>query len=297
MQVGILSRGSQLYSTQSLLEAGIARGHQMYLVDPLLCSIEVNTRFPAIQFNGQPWGALDAVIPRIGVSITQDGVSLIRQMESMGIYSLVSANALLLTRNKLHCLQWLATQGIPVPRTFQPTQADHLRNILEALGGAPVVIKLLESTHGVGVILAESEQNALAVGEAFFQLNQRFLVQEYIAESAGSDIRALVVGGRIVASMRRQAQAGEFRSNLHRGATAVPIALTGAEELIVRKTVKVLKLEVAGVDILRSNRGSLVMEVNASPGLEGIESVTHIDVAREIIFHVERSVRKLQSGR
>lgn len=291
MKIGILSRGPQLYSTRSLYRAGMRRGHQMMVIDHTRCQYLVDSERSEIFFDGHPLSALDAIVPRIGSSVTSLGAALIHQFELLKVYTVTRAHALLQARDKLRCLQRLAGAGLQVPGTAFITSGSELEDVLGLLGGFPVVIKLLESTHGVGVMLADNLRSAEATIEAFQKLNERVLIQEYIAESHGADIRALVVGGRVVASMKRQAQPGEFRSNLHRGAKAQRIDLSKEEEKAVIQAAQVMGLDVAGVDILQSSRGPLVMEVNASPGLEGIEGVTKVDVAGAIIKFAEKRHR------
>ena len=297
MRIIILSRGVGLYSTQSLLRAGYRRGHEMDVVDHFHCSLLLDGQQRSMVYQGELLGGIDAVIPRIGASVTFEGASVIRQFEGLNIYTLMRSEALLRARDKLRSLQLLAAAGIPVPKTFFISRTEDLEQMIKRIGGLPVVIKLLESTHGAGVILADRMDTARSVIEAFVRSKQRVLAQEYIAESRGSDVRAFVVGGEIVASMKRQAVGNDFRSNLHRGATAVPEKLTEEERKIVRHAVRVMGLGVAGVDLLRSNKGPLVIEVNASPGLEGIETVTRVDIAGRIIGYVEKSARKFAAYR
>lgn len=295
MRMVILSRAAGLYSTQRIYIAGIRRGHQMRVVDHLRCNMLIDQGMPRIFFDGTPLGALDAVIPRIGASVTFKGAALIRQFESMGIYSATPTDALVRARDKLLSLQLLAQARIQVPKTAFLNQLDDIPTVLQWLGGTPVVIKLLESTHGVGVILSESSKNAISVIETLSKTNERIIIQEFIQEARGGDIRAFVVGDEIVASMYRQAAEGEFRSNMHRGATAEPVTLTETEKVLVLKAAKVMGLSIAGVDFLRSNRGPLILEVNASPGLEGIEATSRVDIANLIIKHIERSVRAFKN--
>ncbi|RMF27425.1 MAG: RimK family alpha-L-glutamate ligase [Bacteroidetes bacterium] len=240
---------------------------------------------------------LDAVIPRIGASVTFYGAAVIQQFELMGVYTAARADALLQARDKLRSLQLLAAAGMDIPRTFIVNNPDVVGSLIDELGGPPVVIKLLESTHGLGVILAETRKTAISIVEAFQRTNQKVIVQEFIEEARGADIRVLVVGGRVVAAMRRQAVDGEFRSNLHRGASATRVKLRQEEVNLVQRAVKLLGLDVAGVDLLRSRRGPLLLEINASPGLEGIETITGVDIAGAIIEHVVRRARKLAAYR
>lgn len=291
MNIAILSRGPQLYSTQSLFRAGRRRGHYMYLYDHTLCQLLLENGQYQIIADGQQLRPIEAVIPRIGASVTGVGAAVIAQFEMMDVFAVTGSSALLRARDKMRCLQWLQYHGLPVPTTALVGGQDDLPQLVERLGGYPVVVKLLQSTHGTGVMLCHSLSSLSATVEAFQQLRERITLQEYIPEANGSDIRAFVVDGTVVAAMKRQAPAGEFRSNLHRGATAEPITLSADEEALVLRTTEVMELAVAGVDLLRSKRGPLIIEVNASPGLEGIETVTQVDIAGKIINYIERSVR------
>lgn len=295
MKIAILSRGPQLYSTQSLVRAGMKRGHAMHIVDHTRCTLAVGRGRPRIYYNDYPLERFDAVIPRIGASVTLQGASVISHFEMMQSFTVARSEALLQSRDKLRCLQKLARCGIEVPRTVLAAAGQDLMPLLSELGGLPVVVKLLESTHGNGVLLAESYRAAESMIEAFQRLGERIIIQEFIREAKGADIRALVVAGEVVAAMKRQARSGEFRSNLHRGASAEVANLSDEEMEVVRKSVKMLGLDVAGVDFLRSRRGPLVMEVNASPGLEGIEGVTGVDVAGKVIEFIERHREELQN--
>lgn len=295
MKIAILSRGPQLYSTQSLVRAGMKRGHTMHIVDHTRCTLVVGRGRPKIYYNDFQLERFDAIIPRIGASVTSQGASVISQFETMQCLTVARSEALLQSRDKLRCLQKLARCGIEVPRSAFVAVGQDLMPLLREVGGLPIVIKMLESTHGNGVILAETYRTAESVIEAFQRLGERFIIQEFIREAKGADIRALVVAGEVVATMKRQARSGEFRSNLHRGASAEVVALTEEEEEIVRKSVKMLGLDVAGVDFLRSSRGPLVMEVNASPGLEGIEGITGVDVAGKIIEFIEKRWSELRN--
>lgn len=291
MNIAILSRGPQLYSTQSLFTAGRQRGHYMHLLDHARCNLVMEEGQFRIIENGRLLPTVDAVIPRIGASVTNIGAAVIAHFEKMGVFSAANSSALLRARDKMRCLQDLQQHGIPIPTTILVGSTDHLPGLVERVGGLPVVIKLLESTHGAGVLLSYTMANVQATVEAFQRLNERVTIQEFIREAQGSDIRAFVVDGQVVASMKRQAQAGEFRSNLHRGATATAEPLSEEETEIVLHAVEIMGLAVAGVDLLRSDRGPLIMEVNASPGLEGIEKTTEVDIAGKIINYVERNVR------
>lgn len=291
MNIAILSRGPQLYSTQSLFRAGRRRGHFMHLLDHARCSLVMEDGQFRIVENGNILPAMDAVIPRIGASVTNIGAAVIAHFEKMKVFTAASSQALLRARDKMRCLQELQQHGLPIPTTILIGNSRDLPQLVDRIGGLPVVIKLLESTHGAGVLLSQTMANLQATVEAFHRLNERVSLQEYIREAKGSDIRAFVVDGEVVASMKRQAQEGEFRSNLHRGATPSTEALTEEEEKIVLKSVEIMGLAVAGVDLLRSARGPLVLEVNASPGLEGIENTTQVDIAGKIITYVERGAR------
>ncbi len=269
----------------------------MRVIDHGQISLIIEQGIPQVFYEGTRLVGMDAVIPRIGASVTDYGAAVIRQFELMDIYSSTRSEALIMARDKLKCLQILSANGIAVPKTVMAGMPEALPRLIDNLGGAPVVVKMLESTHGVGVVLAESKNTAISVVEAFTKLGQPVLLQEFIEEAGGADIRAFVVGKRVVASMLRQAQAGEFRSNLHRGATASIEQLTPEEEKTVLEAARLMNLEIAGVDILRSKRGPLVMEVNASPGLEGIETTTKIDIAGAIIENLERGVERFASKR
>lgn len=260
----------------------------MHVIDHTRCTALVNGTSHTVLYNGQSLQFLDAIIPRIGASVTGLGAAVINQFELMGAVTPTQSDALLRARDKLRCLQKLALAGVPVPRTAMVSHRGHLRYLLGDLGGLPVVVKILESTHGIGVTLAETPYRLEAAIDGYLRLHERVLLQEYIAEAEGSDIRVLVVDGAVVAAMRRQAQTGDFRSNLHRGATAEPYELSEAETKLVLRVTELMELDVAGVDLLPSNRGPLVMEVNASPGLQGIETITGQDVSGAIIDMIER---------
>lgn len=295
MNIGILSRGPQLYSTQSLYRAGRMRGHEMYLLDHTQCSLLLEDGRPQVFCGNRPVPPLDAVIPRIGASVTSQGASVIAHFEMMNVFTAAGSLALLNARDKLRCLQQLTTHGIPAPHTVFLGNNQDLEFLVRKVGGLPVVVKMLESTHGVGVVLCETLFSLKATVEAFQQLRERIILQEFIAESNGADVRAFVVDGEIVAAMKRQAQDGEFRSNLHRGATATPLELSAREKELVQDAVRIMNLPIAGVDLLQSDRGPLIMEVNASPGLEGIETATGVNIAGKIITFVERSVKARRS--
>ena len=252
---------------------------------------------PQVYYEMERLQDIDAVIPRIGASVTSQGVAVVNQFEIAHVFSVAKAEAILRSRDKLRCLQKLAKSGVPSPKTLLAGPGQDIVPYIQLLGGLPVVIKMLESTHGVGVILAESYHNAESTVEAFQKLNGQVLIQEFIAEAGGADLRAFVVAGEIVAAMKRQAREGEFRSNLHRGAASIPVELTEEESQMVKKAVRLIGLDVAGVDLLRSNRGPLIMEVNASPGLEGIETTSGVDIAGMIIQFIEQRVIELKNYR
>lgn len=292
MNIGILSRGPQLYSTQRLYQEGVQRGHRVHIIDHARCNLLLSSGKARIVYEEWSLGHLDAVIPRIGSSVTLRGAAVISHFELMGVFTVTRAQALLHARDKLRCLQRLVARKVAVPRSAFVAEGEDLEAILRHVGGLPVVVKLLESTHGAGVLLAETLQQLEATVEAFHRLGERVIIQEFIREVKGADIRAFVVAGEVVASMLRQAAPGEFRSNLHRGATAMPVVLTEEEKVLALRSVAAMGLNVAGVDLLRSEQGPLVLEVNASPGLEGIEQTTGIDVAGRIIEFVEQQVPK-----
>jgi ribosomal protein S6--L-glutamate ligase len=283
MKIAILSRNTRLYSTQRLVDAARARGHVVRVLDPLRCYVRIAPGSVAIRYKGKPVRDLDAAIPRIGTQSTFYGTAVLRQLEMMGVYTPNSSDAVLRARDKLRSLQILAAQGIAMPVTVFGDNPDDTEDLLALLGEPPHVIKLNEGSQGTGVVLAEKRSASQSVIEAFRGLYANFLVQEFIAEAKGCDLRCFVVGGKVVAAMQREASAGEFRANLHRGGSAVPVKLSAAERRIAVRAAASLGLGIAGVDLLRSERGPLVLEVNASPGLEGIEAITGVDVAGAII--------------
>ncbi|MBP6625923.1 MAG: 30S ribosomal protein S6--L-glutamate ligase [Arenimonas sp.] len=298
MKLAILSRNTKLYSTQRLVEAGRQRGHVVRVLDPLRCYMQIAPGKFLLHYKGKPLASIDAVIPRIGASVTFYGTAVLRQFELMGAYSPNGSDAVLRARDKLRCHQILAGEGLGLPVTVFGDNPDDTGDLLGMLGKPPHVIKLNEGTQGTGVILAENAGASRSVIEAFRGLYANFLVQEFIAEAKGSDVRCFVVGDRVVAAMRRQAGEGEFRSNLHRGGKALKVKLSAAEIATALKAARVLGLGVAGVDLLRSKRGPLVLEVNSSPGLEGIEGATGVDVAGAIVEFVASQVRpKAPAGR
>lgn len=290
MNLAILSRDTKLYSTRRLVEAGEARGHNVRVLDHLKCNLVIEKKNPKIIYNGEELLDVHAVIPRIGASVTFYGTAVVRQFEMMGAFTAVESQALVRSRDKLRSLQILSRAGLGLPKTVFTNYSRDVERILKEAGGAPVVIKLLEGTQGLGVVLAENKKAAVSVVEAFNGLKARVIVQEFIKEAKGADIRAFVVDGHVVGAMKRQAKEGEFRSNLHRGGTAEVIELSREEELAAIKAANALKLGIAGVDILQSDRGPLIIEVNSSPGLEGIEAATGKDIAGQIIKYVEKHV-------
>lgn len=290
MKIVILSANSGLYSTRRLKEAGEERGHEMLVVDHTKCDIVIEKRRPKILYRGEELRDVDAVIPRIGASVTFYGTAVVRQFEMMKVFTATESQALMRSRDKLRSLQLLSRAGVNLPKTAFTNYSKNASRVLDHVGGAPYIIKLLEGTQGVGVVLAETRSAAESVLEAFQGLKARVIVQEFIAEAKGSDIRAFVVDGVVVGAMKRQAKEGEFRSNLHRGGSATVIELTEEEENAALKAARVLKLGIAGVDMLQSKNGPMIMEVNSSPGLEGIETATGKDIAKAIIRYIERHV-------
>ncbi|PZQ13475.1 MAG: 30S ribosomal protein S6--L-glutamate ligase [Rhodanobacter denitrificans] len=287
MKIAILSRNASLYSTSRLVEAARARGHQARVLDPLRCYLRIAPGAFEMHYKGRVLGGFDAVIPRIGASIAFYGTAVVRQFEMMGVRAVNGSDAILRARDKLRSLQLLARERIGLPTTVFGDNPDDTADLLAMLGSPPHVIKLNEGAQGQGVLLAEKRSAAQGVIEAFRGLYANFLVQEFIAEAGGADLRCFVVGGKIVAAMRRQAPEGEFRANLHRGGSATAVTLSSEEKRTALKAARAIGLDVAGVDLLRSQRGPLVLEVNASPGLEGIEAATGIDVAASVIRHIE----------
>jgi len=291
MKIGILSRNKNLYSTRRLFSAAEERGHEVRVIDTLKCYMSINASEPGIYFRGEMLEGYDAVIPRVGASITEYGTAVIRQFEMLGVYCLTESIPLTRSRDKLRALQLLSRKGIGMPVTGFAHDVQKGRELIKLVGGAPVVLKLLSGTQGRGVVLAETSKAAESVIDAFVELGADFLVQEFIKEAGGSDIRALVIGRRVVAAMERSAAEGEFRSNLHRGGTARVIKLTPEERATAVKAAQTMGLHVAGVDLLRSSRGPLIMEVNSSPGLRGIEEASGKDLAGRIIEYVEMHAR------
>ncbi|MDQ2695399.1 MAG: 30S ribosomal protein S6--L-glutamate ligase [Pseudomonadota bacterium] len=291
MKIAILSRNPGLYSTRRLVEAGEQRGHAMRVIDPLRCYMNITSHHPQIHYRGEALNDFEAVIPRIGASITFYGTAVLRQFEMMGVFTLNESVAISRSRDKLRSLQLLARKGIGLPVTGFAHSPDDTEDLIKLVGGVPLVIKLLEGTQGRGVVLTQSEKAAASVIEAFRKLDAHFLVQEFVAEARGADIRAFVIGDKVVAAIMRQGREGEFRSNLHRGGSARLVKITPEERVTAVRSARIMGLNVCGVDILRSNHGPVVMEVNSSPGLEGIETATGRDIAGLIIGFIDKNAR------
>ncbi|MFA0012560.1 30S ribosomal protein S6--L-glutamate ligase [Vibrio lentus] len=291
MRIAILSRNENLYSTSRLKAAGEARGHQVDVIDTLHCDIDIASNNPKIRYMGEELPQYDAVIPRIGASITFYGTAVVRQFEMMGTFCINESVAISRSRDKLRSLQLLSRKGIGLPKTGFASRPDKIQDLIKNVGGAPLVIKLLEGTQGIGVVLAETNKAAESVIEAFMGLKANILVQEFIEEANGADIRCFVVGNKVIAAMKRQAGEGEFRSNLHRGGTAQLVKLSKEERATAINAAKIMGLNLCGVDILQSKNGPVVMEVNSSPGLEGIEKATGKDVADMIFGFIEKNAK------
>ena len=293
MKIAILSRSKSIYSTNRLVEAAQARGHEVRVIDHVRCFMDITSDRPSIHYKDEEFGPehFDAVIPRIGASVTFYGTAVVRQFEMMGVYSVNESVAITRSRDKLRSLQLLSRKKIGIPVTAFANSPDDVPGLIREVGGAPLVIKLLEGTQGIGVVLAETRTAAKSVIQGFMGLSANILVQEYIKEAGGSDLRCFVVGGKVIAAMQRTAPDGDFRSNLHRGGTATLVKLTAQERRTAVNAAKIMGLNVCGVDLLRSNRGPLVMEVNSSPGLGGIEAATNKDVADIIVEFIEKEAR------
>ena len=289
MKIAILSRNPRLYSTRRLVEAGEKRGHEMVVLDHLRCDIVIEKRKPQLYYKGEQITDFDAIIPRIGASVTFYGTAVVRQFEMMKVFTATESQALVRSRDKLRSLQILSRAGLGLPKTVFSNYSKNVGNIIDRVDGAPLVIKLLEGTQGLGVVLADNRNSAESILEAFNGLKARVIVQEFIKEAKGADLRVFIIDGVVVGAMKRQGKEGEFRSNLHRGGTAEIVTLTDEEENAALKAAKVMGLGIAGVDMLQSDRGPLILEVNSSPGLEGIESATGKDIATQIIKYVERN--------
>jgi ribosomal protein S6--L-glutamate ligase len=289
LSICILSRNPKLYSTRRLVEAGLARGHAVEVIDPLKCYMDITSKKPMIKYKDRTLDSFDAVIPRIGASVTFYGTAILRQFEMMGVFALNESVAISRSRDKLRALQILSRKGLGLPRTGFAHSTRMTENLIDIVGGAPLVVKLLEGTQGKGVVLAETNKAAEALIDAFREMNANFLVQEFVKEAKGADIRCFVIGDKVVASMIRRAKEGEFRSNLHRGGVAETVKITPKERETAVKAAKALGLSVAGVDMLRSSNGPSIMEVNSSPGLEGIERTTSKDIAALIMQFIEKT--------
>lgn len=289
MKIALLSRNPKLYSSRRLIEAAEERGHEVQVIDVLRAYMNITSHKPSIHYKGEELEGFDVVIPRIGASVTFYGAAVLRQFEMMGVFPLNESVAITRSRDKLRSLQLLSREGIGLPVTGYASKPDDIKDMIKMVGGAPLVVKLLEGTQGIGVVLAETQKAAESVIEGFMGVKANILVQEYISEANGADIRCFVINGKVVASMKRQAVKGEFRSNIHRGGSAEVIKITPEERSTVVRAAKIMGLNVAGVDILRSNHGPVVMEVNSSPGLEGIEAATGKDIASMIIEYCEKA--------
>ncbi len=292
MKIAMLARNAKLYSHQRLKEAAEERGHQLDIIDTLRCYMNIASRRPEIYYNGEKLVGYDAVIPRIGASITFYGTAVLRQFEMMGVYPLNESVAIGRSRDKLRSMQLMARDGIGLPVTTFAHDAKQTEEVLKLAGDAPLVIKLLEGTQGLGVVLADTNRSAKSVFEAFRATNTNILIQEFIKEAGGTDIRAIVVGGKVIAAMKRTGAEGEFRSNLHRGGSAQVVKLSAEERATAIRAAKSMGLNACGVDMLRANHGPVIMEVNSSPGLEGVEKATGLDIAGKMIEFLEKNQSK-----
>lgn len=286
MKVAILSRKRDIYSTRRLLQAVASHGHEAMVLDPLKAKILLESGVHQVYYRGEPVIDADVVLPRIGTSVTEYGLAVVRQFELMGIPLVNGSEAIAQSRDKLRCLQLMAEADIAIPKTFLCRSPRHVKKAIELVGGMPVILKLQQGTQGVGVILADSYQSAESTLDTLWSLGQNILIQEYIGESAGSDIRVLVIGNRVVAAMKRVAQAGDFRANIHRGATGIAVKLTAEQERVALQAVKILGLSIAGVDLLEGKERPILLEVNSSPGFQGLEKATGLDIAGEMVRHV-----------
>ena len=292
MKIAVLSRNTKLYSTRRLVEAIQKRGHESIVIDHLKCDIIMDEQGPNVFYHGKLLKGIDAVIPRIGASVTFYGTAVVRQFEMMKVFSAVDSLAITRSRDKLRSLQILSRAGVGMPKTAFTNSSRQENKVIRHIGNAPVVIKLLEGTQGLGVVLAETDKAATSVVEAFESLKTRIILQEFIEEAGGADIRVFVDNDEIVGAMKRQGKEGEFRSNLHRGGSASVFKLSRVEKATALKAAKAMGLAIAGVDMIQSKRGPLVLEVNSSPGLEGIENATGVDVADRIIAYIEKTANK-----
>lgn len=292
MKIIILSRNSSLYSTQALMEAGRKRGHEIRVIDHMYCDIIIDKGEQGLYYNYEKLDDIDAVIPRIGTNATSYGSIVIKQFENMGVFTTLDSEALLKARNKIAMMQIMTQHGIDVPRTGISNNLMTHASIIDNIGDAPYILKLNSGTQGIGVIYSETKRNAESIVEAFSKTDEKILIQKFIKEAKGCDIRAFVIDGEVVGAMKRQAKPGEFRSNIHRGADAYKIKLSATEEEVALKSAAILGLKIAGVDILQAKDGPMVLEVNASPGLEGIEATTQLDIAGKMIEYIEKNVTK-----
>ncbi|MBA85517.1 30S ribosomal protein S6--L-glutamate ligase [Thalassobius sp. S69A] len=292
MKIAMLARNAKLYSHQRLKEAAEERGHELHIIDTLRCYMNIASRRPEVYYNGEKLKGYDAVIPRIGASVTFYGTAVLRQFEMMGVYPLNESVAIGRSRDKLRSMQLMARDGIGLPVTTFAHDAKQTEEVLKLAGDAPLVIKLLEGTQGLGVVLADTNRSAKSVFEAFRATNTNILIQEFIKEAGGTDIRAIVVGGKVIAAMKRTGAEGEFRSNLHRGGSAQVVKLSAEERATAVRAAKSMGLNACGVDMLRANHGPVIMEVNSSPGLEGVEKATGLDIAGKMIEFLEKNYAK-----
>jgi ribosomal protein S6--L-glutamate ligase len=291
MKIALLCRSPHLYSHQRLMAAARERGHEIDAINHLRCTIDIASHRPNIHYHGRQLSGYDAVIPRIGASVTFFGTAVVRQFEMMRVYTVNESVAIARSRDKLRSLQLLSRKGIGLPVTVFAHKTSNPQEIIRLAGGAPVVVKLLEGTQGIGVVLGETQKAAESIIQAFGGVNTNILVQEYIEEAKGEDIRCIVIGGKVVASMKRRGREGDFRSNLHRGGSAKAAKITPQERTTAIGAATAMGLNVCGVDMLRSNHGPVVMEVNSSPGLEGVEEATQVDVAGKIIEFIEKNAK------
>jgi ribosomal protein S6--L-glutamate ligase len=292
MKILILSRKSSLYSTQALEDAGRKRGHDMRIIDHMFCDVMIEKDNHAVYYNHEKLNDVDAIIPRIGTYATSYGSIIIKQFENLNIFTTLTSEALLTARNKIAMMQLLTQHGIDVPRTGISNNLLTVSSVIEGIGEPPYILKLNAGTQGIGVIYSETKRNAESILEAFSKTDEKILIQKFIKEAKGSDIRAFVIDGQVVGAMKRQAKPGEFRSNIHRGADAFKIKLSSAEEEVALRSTEILGLKIAGVDILQAQNGPMVLEVNASPGLEGIEATTQLDIAGKMIEFIEKYTSK-----
>ncbi len=296
MKIAVLSRGVNNYTTKRLVEVAEARGHSALVVNHAKCYVDIQPQNPEVRYDGEDISNLDAIIPRIGHSVTRFGSAVVRQFEMMGVYTTAKSIAIVRSRDKLRSLQILArTEGANIPKTVFSRETTEVGDLLDQVGGAPVIIKLAKGTHGKGVVLAETQKAAKSVIQAFYVEGVNFMIQEYIEEAAGTDIRALVIGNRVVGAMKRQSLDGDFRSNIHLGGKGEAVRLTDEEKHIAIKAAKAMGLSICGVDMIPSSRGPLIMEVNSSPGLKGIEDATGKDIASKVIEYIEHNAKRKQS--